>query len=130
MSALPRKGSRGRRRGRSGVGICYRRDGRVVVRLPAWLGANELLIGKVERLSEGWHFCTTVVAPAGRDALRDDASLVPDPFDFHRHAEPYPRRHLATKALIKLLNEGAAVDDAWRARSDVELLALATGGAA
>lgn len=127
MSVLPRKDSR--RRGRTGVGLCYRRDGRVVVRLPAWLGCSELLIGKVERLGDSWHFCTTVVAPAGRNVLRDDASLAPDPFDFHRNAEAFPRRHMATKALVKLLSEGAAVDDAWRARSDVEVLTLATKGA-
>lgn len=99
------------RRGRWHPTIIYRRDGRVVLRT-RWPGIEtpEIVLGKVVHLRDGWHFLTLRVASIGRAALREQFGLAPDPFDFEQDGEPYKRRHLACKALLALLRDGAAVD--------------------
>lgn len=103
-----------RRGGLFGCGIHYRRDGRVVLRArgvaPGSWHPAEIVLGKVLRLRDGWHFYTPRVAPSGRARHRESLGLAPDPFDFEMDGEPYARRHLACKALLALLRDGAAVD--------------------
>lgn len=93
-------------RRRSLSGIVYRTDGRVVLRtFGVQLGRAELLLGRVERRADGWHFATTRIASSCQCG---SANCDGPTFEFEVDQEPYKRRGLARAALVAVLSLGGA----------------------